>query len=171
MTGAQRGTVIHKALSLVDLDALRSLPPTKWVSELTRQGEGWQAMQLFIPEEYALLRFNTLAAFFRSDLGGRMLASPEVHREWSFNYRLPQEQQTLLQGVVDCAFREDDHWVLLDYKTDRVTDEAAFVEKYTPQLQLYAQALSEITACPVREAWLYALYADRACPVPLKGEK
>ena len=171
MTGAQRGTVIHKALSLVDLDALRSLPPTKWVSELTRQGEGWQAMQLFTPEEYVLMRFNTLAAFFRSDLGGRMLASPEVHREWSFNYRLPQEQQTLLQGVVDCAFREDDHWVLLDYKTDRVTDEAAFVEKYTPQLQLYAQALSEITACPVREAWLYALYADRACPVPLKGEK
>lgn len=52
---------------------------------------------------------------------------------------------------MDCAFREGDGWVLLDYKTDRVEDPAAFVARYAPQLRLYAQALEEITALPVRK--------------------
>lgn len=54
---------------------------------------------------------------------------------------------------MDCAFREGDGWVLLDYKTDRVEDPAAFVARYAPQLRLYAQALGEI-ALPAREMWL-----------------
>ena len=57
-------------------------------------------------------------------------------------------------------------WVLLDYKTDRVEDPAAFVARYAPQLRLYAQALGEITALPVREMWLYAVGNGQAYPVP-----
>ena len=68
---------------------------------------------------------------------------------------------------MDCAFREGDGWVLLDYKTDRVEDPAAFVARYAPQLRLYAQALGEITALPVREMWLYAVGNGQAYPVPL----
>ena len=67
---------------------------------------------------------------------------------------------------MDCAFREGDGWVLLDYKTDRVEDPAAFVARYAPQLRLYAQALGEITALPVREMWLYAVGNGQAYPVP-----
>ena len=108
------------------------------------------------------LRPNMLLAFFRSDIGQRLLHSPEVHREWPFNLRLRRQGDALLQGVIDCAFREDDGWILLDYKTDHIHDEAAFCQRYALQLRLYADALSEITRLPVRQMWLYALRSEKA---------
>ena len=66
---------------------------------------------------------------FLSPLGQRLLAARRVEREWGFNYRVPGEEM-LLQGVLDAAFLEDDGWVILDYKTDRIEDKAAFVERY-----------------------------------------
>ena len=90
-----------------------------------------------------------------------MLASPEVHREWDFNLYLP-ERDMILQGMMDCAFREGDGWILLDYKTDRIDDEDAFLEEYRPQLEWYAVALRELTGKPVLESWLYSLSVDKA---------
>lgn len=165
-TGARRGTLLHKAFSLTDLEALRALPPEAWRESLQEQKAAWVSRQLFTPQEAALLRPEDLLRFYTGPLGRRLLASPLVKREWSFNFRLSHEKETLLQGVMDCAFREGDGWVLLDYKTDRVEDPAAFAARYAPQLRLYAQALGEITALPVREMWLYAVGNGQAYPVP-----
>lgn len=166
-TALNRGSLIHKALSLVALNRLREQPQEVWAQELTSQKEGWIRQQLFTPKEGGMISPAMLLSFFRAPLGQRMLASPEVRREWSFNYRLPEAGQTLLQGVMDCVFREGDGWVLLDYKTDRITDEDAFVKQYTHQLQLYARSLAAITGLPVREAWLFSLSLEQAFPVPL----
>ena len=164
-TGARRGTLLHKAFSLTYLDALRALPREQWLASLEEQKAGWIARQLFTPKEGELLRPEDLLRFYAGPLGQRLLASPLVRREWSFNFRLSHERDTLLQGVMDCAFREGDGWVLLDYKTDRVEDPAAFVDRYAPQLRLYAQALGEITGLPVGELWLYAVGSGQAYPV------
>ena len=71
-------------------------------------------------------------------------------------------QETLLQGVIDCAFLEDGQWVLVDYKTDRINDEQAFCDRYRMQLTWYARALQRITGLPVREMWLYAISIGKA---------
>ncbi|MBQ6287962.1 MAG: PD-(D/E)XK nuclease family protein, partial [Clostridia bacterium] len=73
-----------------------------------------------------------------------------------------QERGMIVQGMIDCAFREGDGWILLDYKTDHIEDETAFVEEYRPQLEWYAVALRELTGKPVLESWLYALSVDKA---------
>ena len=64
----------------------------------------------------------------------------------------------LVQGILDLAFLEDG-WVLVDYKTDRVTKEtlAQTAQGYAVQLALYARALAEITGIPVKERYLYFL--------------
>ncbi len=165
ITGAHRGTVIHKALSLVNLDALRQSDKAEWSALLQQQRQSWLNQQLFTPEEAALLRVDDLTAFYRSDIGSRVLASTEVHREWSFNFRLSHDRQTLVQGVIDCAFREGDAWILLDYKTDRITDATVFVTQYAPQLHLYAQALQEITRLPVQALWLYSIQKQKSYKV------
>ena len=67
-----------------------------------------------------------------------------------------------MQGVIDCAFREGDGWILVDYKTDRVEDTDAFVALYRPQLKWYAEALRELSGLPVKEAWLYSLFRSEA---------
>ena len=120
--------------------------------------------QVFTPEEASWIRPEAVEGFFASEIGKRLLSSPEVHREWDFNLCI-RERNMIVQGMIDCAFREGDGWILLDYKTDHIEDENAFVEEYRPQLEWYAVALRELTGKPVRESWLYSLSVDKAFQV------
>ena len=159
LSGADRGTVVHRALALLNLDALKeaeNLSDALW-EEIRRL----EAQKCLTTEEVNVISHRGLLQFFEGSLGKRLLGSPEVHREWSFNLRM-DEDGTLLQGVMDCVFREDDAWVLVDYKTDRIEDEQAFIERYTLQLHWYQQALERITGLPVKEKWLYALGREKA---------
>ena len=160
MTGAERGTVIHRVLSLIDLQALReSISEGLW-QELNRLKE----LGCITQDEADVISHRSLTQFYQSPIAQRMLQSQQVRREWSFNLRM--EGDTLLQGVIDCAFMEEDGWVLLDYKTDRIDDEEAFIQRYAMQLEWYARALEKITGSPVKEMWLYALGKAKAYPVP-----
>ena len=55
--------------------------------------------------------------------------SPELHSEYPFTVLLAGSdplpaveggERILIQGVIDCLFREDDGWILVDYKSDRL---------------------------------------------------
>jgi ATP-dependent helicase/nuclease subunit A len=63
----------------------------------------------------------------------------------------------LLRGTIDLAFREEDGWVLVDYKTDAATGEAleGLARRYAPQLSLYARIFEESTGERVKERVLY----------------
>ena len=158
--GAWRGTVIHRFLSLADLDAVRQAEGDL-LETLRAMREKMLEDRVFTKEEGAVIRAEDAAAWLQSPLGQRMLASPEVRREWGFNlYR--EERNLLVQGVVDCAFAEDGGWVIVDYKTDRAEDEEAFTAVYRPQLKWYAEAVSELTGRPVKEMWLYSITRRKA---------
>lgn len=76
-----------------------------------------------------------------------------------YNYLFRDSDVTepvLLQGVADAFILEDDGIILLDYKTDRVRTADILRQRYSLQLQLYADALSEITGRPVKEKLLYS---------------
>jgi len=67
------------------------------------------------------------------------------------------EDELMLQGVVDCAFRTEEGLVIVDFKTDRIRPEEApaRAELYRPQLTAYSQALSRVLETPVAEMVLY----------------
>lgn len=73
-------------------------------------------------------------------------------------------EAVLIQGVIDCLFREEGPIILLDYKTDSVLEHQggleALKEKYRFQLELYSKALHDILGEPISEIWLYFLTAD-----------
>ena len=153
MSGAEHGTLVHRALSLMPLEPLRCGS----YAEGVQQGLiHLQQMGCLSAEEAAVIRPNMLLGFYQSELGQRMLRSPVIRREWSFTIPL-RDSGTLMQGVIDCAFRENDGWILIDYKTDRIDDEAAFIARYERQLALYADAIFHITGAPVHEQHLYSL--------------
>ena len=161
--GAWRGTLVHRFLSLADLPRIREAGDDV-IPVLREMKLEMLAKRIFTPEEGAVIRVEDAAEYFRSPLGRRMLASPEVHREWGFNLYRP-DRDLLVQGVIDSAFLEGDGWVLVDYKTDRVEDEDVFTEIYRPQLRWYAEAVRELTGKPVKETWLYALSRRKAYQV------
>ena len=69
----------------------------------------------------------------------------------------------LVQGIIDCYFRDGDELVLLDYKSnrlsykDRESDIERIREEYLEQINLYRRALEEGTGLSVKEAYLYLL--------------
>ena len=74
-----------------------------------------------------------------------------------------EEEQVLLQGVVDCALLEPDGITILDFKTDRVTEDTLedTVRRYQLQVQTYAEAMSRIYEMPVKESFLYFFRLNR----------
>jgi ATP-dependent helicase/nuclease subunit A len=68
----------------------------------------------------------------------------------------------VVQGMLDAAFREDDGWVLLDYKTGgRGKSDEDLRSIYGPQLAYYAQALERLLGSRVKESWLVMLDLGR----------
>ena len=108
------------------------------------------------------------AAFFASDLGKQLLASPEIHREFKFSILAPasdygpglEGEEVLLQGVIDCWFAEGDGLTVLDFKSDRIRPggEGTRAEEYRPQLEAYSRALERVTGRKVfrRVLWFFA---------------
>ena len=72
-------------------------------------------------------------------------------------------EKILLQGVVDCALVEEDGITVVDFKTDRVTEETldAAARRYAPQVQTYAEALSRIYEMQVKGKYLYFFRLNR----------
>ena len=100
-------------------------------------------------EELRQVNEKRIGAFWRSEMGRRVLASPEVHREWNFNLLIERKEKMILQGIIDCAFREEEGWVILDYKTDRLSGKSPEErakearESHEFQLNSYAAACEE----------------------------
>ncbi len=96
------------------------------------------------------------------------LAPAIVARELPVFLRPAEDNGTsVISGAVDLVYRdpEDGRLVIADYKTDRVESEteiAARVDRYQPQLAIYARALEEALGLeerPHTELWF--LHADR----------
>ena len=160
---AWKGTLTHRILSLMDLDAMRGgESPEQALRELK---ERMIRDHMVSEKELSAVSGEQIVSFWKSETGERILRAEEVHREWNFNLRIRGERDMILQGVVDCAFREADGWVILDYKTDRGKSPEEMAAEYRPQLEWYARAVGEITGQPVKETALYSLSLDRVIPV------
>ena len=62
-----------------------------------------------------------------------------------------------MQGIIDAYFEEDGELVLVDYKTDSVVKEQELIDRYKVQLDLYENALHQITGLKVKEKLIYSV--------------
>ncbi len=164
-TGAQRGTAIHKFFELCDFENAR----TDLAAEKKRLVETGELSL----KEIASLDDKAVNSFFESAVGQRLLESKEVHREYTFAFikkagelyenASPEiaDEDIFVQGMLDCAFREDDGFVLIDYKTDNISDEKTFADIYTPQLEIYSEAIFKCTGIPVKEKYIYSFKLEK----------
>ena len=164
VSGAQRGTALHKALQYITPAADQT------TATLRREIDAFVRQGLLSREEAKLVYVPVLAAFCQSDIGRRMAESPELHREYPFTVLLaggdplPETEtgeQILIQGVIDCLFREDDAWILVDYKSAGLETADAFRSRYAVQLALYKRAVEQITHRPVEETYIYSLHLQQ----------
>ena len=165
LTAAERGTALHMAMQY--LDYAKAGTPEGIEEEITRLVAG----QFITPAQGEAVDIDAIAALFASPLGQRLRQAQMLEREYKFSLLVPASdyypqaaagEELLLQGVVDCFFREADGTVtVVDFKTDRVTADtvAQRAEHYRPQLEAYSRALAETTGLAVgrRILWFFAL--------------
>ena len=159
ITGKAYGNVIHSVLQYISFAACGDLDGIQ--TEIERMVKE----KLISQEQAANIDCEMLARFFATSLGRKLQSSDHVLREFKFSllddaskyFGEATGEHILLQGVVDCAIIEDDGITVLDFKTDRVTEDTVeqVAEKYRMQVMAYANALQRIYQMPVKSAKLY----------------
>ena len=158
------GTATHRFMHLIRLEALRKEGAD--IDQAVRaEMDRMRAERILSEEEAGMIRIGGPVSFFRSDLGRRMLASNEIRREVDFTMKMDPHSPTMVQGIIDCVFRENGEWILIDYKTDRDTSPETFIPRHEMQMNWYREAIERLTGIRVKEMWLFALKAGEAFPV------
>lgn len=169
LTPAQRGTATHKFMQFSDYAAARA----DIESELARLVDGG-----FLSEdEGKAVNIGAAKRFFMSPLAERIFASDNVMREKKFAALFPAkffypeltgeaaEEKIVVQGIADCVFVEDGELVIVDYKTDTGVDAEALLDRYSAQLGIYREALSQALGMPVKETLLYSFFMNSTVKV------
>ena len=164
VTGAQWGTLMHEAMQWLPVKKYTQQSMTDMLNSLQAEGK-------FSDEERSLLSDRSLYGFFNSDLGQRLIASKRVERELPFSMLfdgnrvypdVENGERLFLQGIIDTAFVEDDQWVLVDYKTDRVKSGDELIRRYKIQMDLYKEALETLTDMSVKASYIYSFRLHEA---------
>ena len=169
LTPAQRGTATHKFMQFSNYAAARA----GIESELARLVDGG-----FLSEdEGKAVNIGAAKRFFMSPLAERIFASDNVMREKKFASLFPAkffypeltgeaaEEKIVVQGIADCVFVEDGELVIVDYKTDTGVDAEALLDRYSAQLEIYREALSQAFGMPVKETLLYSFFMNSTVKV------
>jgi ATP-dependent helicase/nuclease subunit A len=165
LSAADTGTAHHKFLQHVALET---------TGDLTTEADRLAHANFLSADERAALDLAALAAFWNSELGGKIRANAaDVRRELPFTARFSpaevaaitggqpesglENEFVVVQGVADLVvLRPAEIW-LVDFKTDAAGADAEKIKIYTPQLKLYASALEKIFTRPVTRRALYFL--------------
>ena len=162
LTPAEIGTAHHLFMQFCDFEAAAA--PGGVQRELQRLAE----KNILSAVQAAAVDPEKIGAFFRSDVYRRLMAAYPVRREFKFSVLVPAaryfpvaaaapEEKVLLQGVIDCLIDTPEGFVILDFKTDRVTEKGMQMraEQYRPQLAAYALAVEEVFDRPTVRQMLY----------------
>lgn len=172
LQGAERGTAYHRFLECLDYEKVDSQEAIeKQMVTLTEEGKLSQEMA-------DAIQGKQIFYFVRSAIGQRVkqaFLKGKFYREQQFVMSVPaneknpewiSEEQILVQGIIDAFWEEEDGFVILDYKTDRIWKEEELVRLYQRQLEYYARALEQAYGKKVKEKYLYSFTMGKAILIP-----
>lgn len=167
VSGASRGTAYHKFLELLDFGKCYTISKLRAEAErLCAEGK--------MPEEMAeAIYYKDICVLLESPLGIRLRNASQrgmLKKEQPFvlgvsadtiypelrERQEAEEELLIVQGIIDVYFEEADGIVVVDYKTDRVTDPEELVRRYAKQLHYYAEVLERLTGKSVKEKIIYS---------------
>ncbi|MBT2653814.1 helicase-exonuclease AddAB subunit AddA [Bacillus sp. ISL-18] len=168
LSPAERGTAMHMVMQHVDLK--------KEVNEkaIAEQLNWMVNNELLTPEQSEVIDAKLIAQFFTSPLGQRFFKAKAVHREVPFTVSLPAhdvypdwnegDESVFVQGIIDCILEDENGLVLIDYKSDGITDrykggfnqaKEILENRYKLQINLYTKAIEQIWKRNVTERYLF----------------
>ncbi|WP_297638180.1 helicase-exonuclease AddAB subunit AddA [uncultured Clostridium sp.] len=180
LSGAERGTAVHFVMQKIDYDRINSAMDSDkdLIIEIKTQLIEMKENELLTEEEFEVINPWKIKAFFRSNIGKRVMKAyidgKTVRREFPFFLEVSVdtikeelqdknfEETIRIQGIIDLFFEEDGKIILVDYKTDFIKEDAEkeMFDKYAIQMKYYKEALEEITKIPVGNPVLFLFYNE-----------
>lgn len=161
LTPAQRGTATHRFMQFADY-AAASRDAVAELRRLTVDG-------MLTEAEANAVDIKAISGFFGSGLAKRILEADKVFKEYEFTFGIPVrelypevpekiagDEKIIIEGVADCAFVENGSLVIVDYKTDRVSEASELRELYASQLGIYRRCLEQVIGLPVKQTLIYS---------------
>ena len=158
-SAAEKGTMTHKVLQQIDFECSDI---KAFANKLEQRG--------ILPKGAAeAMHYEWIEKFLESDVVRRAKQSSNVQKEVPFVVKrkaseiygnINSDEDVLIQGIIDMCFIEDGRWILVDYKTNKVTESNTkenILNEYKGQLEIYKGALEDITGIGVAQAGLYLL--------------
>lgn len=174
--GTTRGTAYHRVMELFDFAGnvnFASLDEDQRRRVIEDEIQRMINSEKIKAEDAELVDKRKIAGFVASDLGQRMCRAADrgdLHLEEPFVLQIeasrlgsdyPDSEKVLIQGIIDAFFEEDGRTVLMDYKTDRISDENDLVERYRLQLEYYKEAIEKICKTKVGEVLIYSFALEK----------
>jgi ATP-dependent helicase/nuclease subunit A len=169
-TKAEIGTIVHFVMQHLNLNCDLSYDNIKsQINDMVKK-------KLLTEKEANVVDVKKIVQFFNTNIGRRMKISPAVKREVPFVIKkqadeiinsLDKNDIILIQGIIDCYFYEGKEVVIIDYKTDDITQMGlkSIKEKYKPQILSYKEAVEKITNKKVKSCYLYLFDIDEAIEI------
>lgn len=170
MSGTEKGTAVHAVMEHVPQQGFETVEEIEvFLQTLVKR-------QLLTKEEAQVVEPQDLLTFFASPTGQEFKSAPILKRELPFTRAIVDEDgdAQIVQGIIDCLYQTTSgEWVLLDYKTDRLTAtmqtteglEAELRRRYSIQLHTYKQAVEEILDIQITRTMIYAFAAHHGFDV------
>ena len=167
--GKDYGNAVHAAMQFIRYNQCGSIGGVEQeIQRMVQEG-------FLTDEQGQLVDCRKIHGFFTTEPGRKLCGGAEFLREFKFSILDHgahygdglEEEQVLLQGVVDCALIEEDGITIVDFKTDRVTEDTLYgvSQRYLPQIDTYAEALARIYEMPVKAKYLYFFRLDQLVEV------
>ena len=166
VSATEKGTIIHLILQKLDF----TKDYTK--NELSKFIEDMCNKNLITENQKNVIDIDKIYKIIESDFIKNLKSAKEIHKETPFYtyintkeiYNTENSENILVQGIIDLYYiNQNDELILVDYKTDYTQDEGEdLINKYKVQLEIYKKALEEALKIPVKETYLYSIYANKA---------
>ncbi|SDY47668.1 helicase-exonuclease AddAB subunit AddA [Tindallia californiensis] len=159
LTRAEKGTIFHYVIQQLDFKQYEEK------NNMASQIDWMLQTEMISREEAEAIDTGQIEAFLESPLGKRMIKAEYLMREWPFLIQQELNGSTVMvQGIVDACFLEKNHWIIVDYKTDSIKEKDVdrWKEKYRQQIELYTEAVEQLTDNKVKEKWLFSLTLNKA---------
>ncbi len=160
LMGAGKGSAVHLYMQLCELGKGVHSEAKRMRDENLLTADQFDAV---MSESYRIERFEN------SVLYAKVLSAKNIFREESFVTRIPAveydenvsaEETLLIQGSLDMLCEYEDGFVIVDYKTDKISEEE-LIQRYDKQLKLYRLAVEKNYGMPVKKCLIWSFWLSK----------
>jgi ATP-dependent helicase/nuclease subunit A len=150
-TAVRKGTLIHFILEHLDFKNVNTKEDIyNYINDLLIN-------KVINENDKKQINVNMIYEFLNSKIGREIKQSKQVKREIEFVLKGEKFSKSIIQGVIDIYYMNTDNtYTLVDFKTDNLTDEMEYIDRYKMQLNIYKEAIEKLTSVKVSKVYIYS---------------